>query len=149
MRNVTVQRTEQARYRRQRSSVRVARLEARQLTADWKHPDLTDDVETLVSELVTNAVIHGTTGRGSQVHVTYRLLGDRLRVEVRDAASGAVRIIRPASRGDDVPDRGRGLLVVAELAHRWGVIPRVIGKSVWFEVLLTTQVTPVTGEAER
>lgn len=146
---MTVQRTEQARYRRQRSSVGHARREARQLTADWKHPETSDDVETLVSELVTNAVIHGTTGRGSGVHVTYRLLEDRLRVEVRDAASGTVRIIRPASRGDDVPDRGRGLLVVASLSARWGVIPRVIGKSVWFEVLLTTQAAPVTGEAER
>ncbi|WP_103530561.1 ATP-binding protein [Streptomyces sp. SM11] len=146
---MTVQRTEQARYRRQRASVRAARTDARRLTTDWHHPDLADTVEAVVSELVTNAVIHGTTGRGSQVHVTYRLLPDRLRIEVRDAASGTPRLIRPVSPNGDNPERGRGLVVVAALSTRWGVIPRVIGKSVWAEVLLTQPTTPGDREAER
>lgn len=125
---MAVQRTEQVRrYRRQRPSVGAARMDARALADKWQRPEIADDLALLVSEVVTNAVIHGTTGRGSQVHVHYRLLDDRLRVEVRD--------------------HGRGLIVVASLAHRWDVIPRVIGKSVWFEILLNKQAAPDIEEA--
>ncbi|MEV8064649.1 ATP-binding protein [Streptomyces sp. NPDC085995] len=100
---------------------------------------MADDLALLVSELITNAVIHGSTGRGSQVHVTYRLLDDRLRVDVRDAATGRPRLMRPTSL-DGVPrDYGRGLIVVATLADRWGVTPHVIGKSVWFELALSSE----------
>ncbi|MCS0604911.1 ATP-binding protein [Streptomyces sp. LP11] len=139
--------TEQARYRRQRPSVRAARADARALAGKWKHPEIAAELALLVSEVVTNAVIHGDAGRGSQVQVTYRLLDDRLRVDVRDAATGRPRILRPTPLPDELREFGRGLTVVASLAHRWGVIPRVIGKSVWFEVLLGTRVAPDTEQA--
>ncbi|MFG2681769.1 ATP-binding protein [Streptomyces sp. NPDC048392] len=133
---MTVQKTEQVRYRRQRPAIRAARADARALADKWQHPELADDLGLLISELVTNAVVHGTTGRGSQVHVTYRLLGDRLRVDVRDAATGQPRLMRPVSLDGEPRELGRGLIVVATLADRWGVTPRVIGKSVWFEMVL-------------
>ncbi|QKW31215.1 ATP-binding protein [Streptomyces seoulensis] len=133
---MTVQRTEQARYRRQRPVVRAVRADARALADKWQHPELADDLALLVSELITNAVIHGTTGRGSQVHVTYRLLDDRLRVDVRDAATGRPRTVRSTSLDGSPREYGRGLVVVAAIADRWGVSPHVIGKSVWFELAL-------------
>ncbi|MDX3277302.1 ATP-binding protein [Streptomyces scabiei] len=136
------------RYRRQRPTVRAARVDARALADKWQHPEIADDLEMLVSEVVTNAVIHGTTGRGSQVHVHYRLRDDRLRVEVRDSAPGQPRLMRAVSVTGEVRDHGRGLIVVASLAHRWGVIPRVIGKSVWFEILLNKQAASDTPEVE-
>lgn len=127
---------ELARYRRARPAARAARAGARALAVRWGHPDLADDVELLVSEVFSNAVIHGTTGRGSQVHVTYRLLDDRIHVEVRDAATGRPGLMPPVLADEEVRENGRGLLVVSRVAHRWGVVRRVIGKSVWFEILL-------------
>lgn len=94
------------------------------------------DLEWLVGELVTNAVVHGRAGRGSRVTVTYRLVGDLLRVDVRDTATGLPRPARWPAGGDDTAEGGRGMLIVAAVAHRWGVAPRVIGKSVWFEFRL-------------
>ncbi|MEU4653924.1 ATP-binding protein [Streptomyces sp. NPDC023723] len=143
---MTVQRTKQARYRRQRPAVRAARADARALADKWQHPDIVGDLTLLVSEVVTNAVIHGTTGRGSQVQVTYCLLDDRLRVDVRDAAPDRPRVLRATSVSGEIREFGRGLMVVASLAHRWGVTTRVIGKSVWFEVLLNKQTTAGTQE---
>ncbi|MEU7375554.1 ATP-binding protein [Streptomyces albidoflavus] len=136
MADVTVQPTEQMRYRRYRPSVRAARADARALAGRWQHPQLADDLALTVSELVTNAVIHGATGRGSHVQVTYALLEDRLRVEVRDAADGRPLLFQNRAARAELHTLGRGLTVVAALSHRWGVIPRVIGKSVWAELLL-------------
>ncbi|QCW80677.1 ATP-binding protein [Streptomyces sp. S6] len=143
---MAVHRTEHERYRRRRPSVRAARADARALAGKWQHPEIADDLALLVSEVVTNAVIHGTTGRGSRVQVTYRLYDDRLHVDVRDAASGQPRVLRAASVRGEHREHGRGLIVVASLARRWGVVPRVIGKSVWFEVLLDKQAAPATEE---
>ncbi|MGW4457009.1 ATP-binding protein [Streptomyces albidoflavus] len=139
MADVTVQPMEQMRYRRYRPSVRVARADARALADRWQHPQLADDLALAVSELVTNAVIHGATGRGSHVQVTYALLEDRLRVEVRDAADGRPLLFQNRAARAELHALGRGLTVVAALSHRWGVIPRVIGKSVWAELLLLPQ----------
>lgn len=130
---------EQERYRRRRPSVRAARVDARALADRWQHPQIADDLALLVTEVVTNAVIHGTAGRGSRVQVTYRLLEDRVRVDVRDAATGRPRVLRSAGACGELSEFGRGLTVVASLACRWGVIPGVIGKNVWFEILLNKQ----------
>ncbi|MFD6042123.1 ATP-binding protein [Streptomyces koyangensis] len=135
---MTDQPTEQMRYRRYRPSARAARADARALAGRWQHPRLADDLTLLVSELVTNAVIHGATGRGSHVQVTYALLEDRLRVEVRDAA-GRPKLLPGQVVRSELRTLGRGLTVVAGVSHRWGVTPRVIGKSVWFELLLVPQ----------
>ncbi|MFI2670639.1 ATP-binding protein [Streptomyces albidoflavus] len=139
MADVTDQPTEQMRYRRYRPSARAARADARALAGRWQHPRLADDLTLLVSELVTNAVIHGATGRGSHVQVTYALLEDRLRVEARDAADGRPKLLPGRVVRSELRTLGRGLTVVAGVSHRWGVTPRVIGKSVWFELLLVSQ----------
>lgn len=132
---MAAQRTEQAWYRRHRPAVRTARLEARKVAEKWGLPEVADTLESAVAELVGNSIVHGQAGQGSHVAVTYRLLDQCLRVEVRDAASGMPRLIPAATEVDDLPEGGRGLALVAALSYRWGVIPHVIGKSVWFEVL--------------
>jgi len=79
-----------------------------------------------VSELVANAVIHAATSTDLVID-----LGDRrLRVEVRDSAGGHPERRDPAY--DELS--GRGLLIVDELADRWGVDEEPPGKSVWFEL---------------
>lgn len=81
-----------------------------------------------VSELATNAVLRGVPpGRGYRL----RLLrfGGLVRVEVHDSGGG-----RPCVQDrDPEAEGGRGLLLVAALADRWGVGTRVPGKVVWCE----------------
>ena len=83
----------------------------------------------LVSELVTNAIRYGRP----PIHLRAARKGQGLRVEVTD---GERRAPAPASGrdGDDVPEGGRGLLLVEGLADRWGWSPIGRGKLVWFEL---------------
>lgn len=129
------------RYRRVRRAVPAARAKARALAREWAIPHIADSLEWGVSELVTNAVTHGRAARGSRVLVAYRLTDECVRVDVRDWAGGTPRPSRSPLSGQGagagagaLAERGRGLAVVATLADRWGVVPRVIGKSVWFEI---------------
>ncbi len=114
---------------------------ARRFVADvlpqWELPDLTDSVSLLVSELVTNAVLH-TTG---DVEVAMQHLPDRLRVEVSDESERL-----PAPRSADEEDTGgRGLLILEVLAQDWGIDLRGAGKAVWFEIATGPDVEPVLG----
>lgn len=94
----------------------------------WDCQPLLDDVQLLVSELVTNAVVHAA----SDAQVAVRLLPDALRIEVVDRGSSAL----PAPSAPERPDAesGRGLFLVEQLATAWGVEPFEGGKAVWFEV---------------
>ncbi|MEV0640295.1 ATP-binding protein [Streptomyces sp. NPDC050619] len=116
-------------YRRDRRSVRLAREFTRKTLADWSVTARCDDVLLCVSELATNALLHGVPpGRGFRLRLA--LHTDRvLRVEVHDSGPGEVRT-------PDAPpesEHGRGLLLVAALADKWGVGERHPGKSMWCE----------------
>jgi len=125
-----VQPSEQVRYRRFRPAVKAARARARDVAHRWDLDELADDLESVIGELVANAVIHGRAARGSHVTVTYHPIRQGLRVEVRDWATGVPRV----HRFTETDESGRGLAMVSALSHRWGVIPHVIGKSVWSEI---------------
>ncbi|WP_203983313.1 ATP-binding protein [Sphaerisporangium rufum] len=109
------------------ASVAAARKLAR-TALGAAHP-VVDDVMLLVSELVTNAVVHSES-RGGTVTLTLLDGGDAIRVLVRDA--GADR--RPRVAGDLWREGGRGLLLVEEISHRWGVGEHHTGRTVWCEV---------------
>jgi DNA-binding response OmpR family regulator len=109
------------------TSPRAARRFVSEVLTDWDDGDLTDTVTLLVSELVTNAVVHA----GSDVEVSVRLTATAARVEVTDTSAEA---IAPRDAGSD-EDSGRGLALVGTLARRWGVRPAPDGgKTVWFEI---------------
>lgn len=136
---MSIPRTETLQLRRYRPAVSKARAHAGELAGRWHLTAVRDDLELAVSEAVTNAVVHGDAAKGSRITVTYRLAGKRLRVEVRDRATGTPKVIRrPAPdddiAGNDIAGDGRGLLVLTAITIRWGVTPHVIGKSVWFEI---------------
>ncbi|MGW1720834.1 ATP-binding protein [Streptomyces sp. NPDC002156] len=119
----------QAFYRRDRRSVRLARDFTRETLTDWGTPERTDDVLLCVSELTTNALLHGVPpGRGFLLQLALATDGV-LRVEVHDSGSGE---IHTPDLGPEA-EEGRGLLIVAGLADRWGVGERCPGKSVWCE----------------
>jgi anti-sigma regulatory factor (Ser/Thr protein kinase) len=87
------------------------------------------DVQLMVSELATNAVLHSQ----SRFDVTVERLSDTsVRVEVRDFGEGVPRLI---DRGASA-DSGRGLQIVDLLSDTWGVSTRPggAGKSTWFVV---------------
>ncbi|MET9968643.1 ATP-binding protein [Streptomyces sp. NPDC006356] len=122
------------------STPRGARL-ARRLVAhrlaEWGHPydsDANETITLIAAELAANAVRHGHVP-GRDFHLRLTATSRLLRVEVAD------------TRGERTPDphvpspppcdaeSGRGLLLVARLAARWGVAPREAapGKCVWAE----------------
>lgn len=80
----------------------------------------------LVSELVTNAVVHARP----PVHLSIDIDRWRTRIEVSDAV-GRVPHARSADRG---APGGRGLALVETLATQWGTTMSDDGKSVWFEL---------------
>jgi len=92
----------------------------------WGYEGVVDDAVLLVSELVTNAVIHART----PVDLVVRRVGSALRIEVFDDGHGV-----PEPRYADLDDSaGRGLGLVQALATRWGVDDKAGGKTVWFEL---------------
>ncbi|MEU9979723.1 SpoIIE family protein phosphatase [Streptomyces sp. NPDC050856] len=102
-----------------------ARRLARRALARWDLEELSDSVELLVSEVVTNAV------RYAERPVTLRLLRtDVLRCEVGDDSPQLPR----QRRARDTDEGGRGLFLVNRLARRWGATRLSTGKVVWFEL---------------
>ncbi|WP_405998776.1 SpoIIE family protein phosphatase [Streptomyces sp. NBC_00829] len=102
-----------------------ARRLARRALARWGLEELSDSVELLVSEVVTNAV------RYAERPVTLRLLRtDVLRCEVGDDSPQLPR----QRRARDTDEGGRGLFLVNRLARRWGATRLSTGKVVWFEL---------------
>ncbi|MGW0733582.1 ATP-binding protein [Streptomyces sp. NPDC002851] len=116
-------------YRRERRSIPKARTFTHRALADWGADARSDDVLLCVSELATNALVHGVPpGRGFRLHLALHTDGV-LRVEVHDSGDGDVRL--PVRRPD--AEDGRGLLLVAAFADKWGVGERNPGKIVWCE----------------
>lgn len=101
---------------------------ARHLLAEWL-PDLTREelgsAQLVVSELVTNAVVHG---RG-RVVLRADLDEDRVLVEVIDDGQGFERTVR---QRDFESVGGRGLGIVDVVASRWGIHEGTT--HVWFEL---------------
>ncbi|MFC8719735.1 SpoIIE family protein phosphatase [Kitasatospora sp. NPDC057198] len=107
--------------------LRQAREFTRRTLTDWGLASLVDPVVLLTGELLANAVLHA----GSPLQL--RLFrGALLTVEVSDADSREPRL-RPVGEHDE---GGRGMLLINELAHRWGSRATRDGKAVWFEMEL-------------
>lgn len=128
-------------------SVTLARRRAARLVAGWGHPALSGDVALVVSELATNALLHGSL-RDRLIRVRITLTASALRVAVSDPRGERL----PWPRSTEGTDQfGRGLRLVAGLADRWGVEPRTIGKTVFAEwgtaLAVVARVNPL-GEAK-
>ncbi|NYI05055.1 ATP-binding SpoIIE family protein phosphatase [Allostreptomyces psammosilenae] len=119
----------QASLPREPASASAARRFARGLLAGWEVTgSVGDDIELVVSELVSNALRHGAG------EVLLRLLRTErhVHVEVHDAGTSAPRRRRAAA----MDESGRGLRLIADLGQRWGTRHTAGGKAVWCQFSL-------------
>ncbi|MFN2617523.1 MAG: PAS domain S-box protein [Thermoleophilaceae bacterium] len=104
---------------------RARRLVASAINAS-DHGELLDTATLLVSEVVTNSVIHS----GTEIELRCHVGRAGLRVEVSDRST-----LSPSVRHYDTEAMtGRGLALVSRLAASWGVHLYGAGKTVWFEL---------------
>ena len=90
---------------------------------------LAENTALLVSEAVTNSVLHAGLAPDDRIRVEAWWTGEHVRVEVCDEGGG----MGSASRADPGRDGGRGLNIISSLAARWGV--RCDGSTqIWFEL---------------
>lgn len=97
-------------------------------------PTTASDIALVVSELVTNSVVHADVGPRRTLTVELAMLDDRVRICVIDSGSQLEpRVLAP----DHGRVGGAGLFVVSELSDAWGVIRDRIGRTrVWCDILL-------------
>ncbi|CAL9498643.1 SpoIIE family protein phosphatase [Streptomyces sp. enrichment culture] len=110
--------------------VSVARQQLRELLHDWNAPDQVDTAVLLLSEMLTNVLVHTDSDALLLAEVTDGGDGRRIRIEVTDTGDDLPHPRRPG----ELASSGRGLLLIELLAHTWGVAPRGRGKSIWFEL---------------
>ena len=91
----------------------------------------------LVTELVTNSVSHGPTGRKATVELHVGVERDLLRIEVADRSPA------PARRKPPTHEGGYGLALVDAMASRWNAGPQNGRNVTWFELDL-----PLPGRAD-
>ncbi|HWM00547.1 MAG TPA: ATP-binding protein [Nocardioidaceae bacterium] len=108
------------------ASAHHARAFAADTLHSWNLSTMASTVQLVVSELVTNAILHAHT----VVDLSLSRIGQRVRVGVHDRAGG-----RPTVQSVDpfaYPLGGQGLLLAQEHADCWGVLrTQTVGKTVW------------------
>lgn len=125
---MTVREDRELRLQPRPASVGESRSFVRGVLGAWGLPGLCDDAVLLVSELTSNAVLHARTPM--TLTVSWRRGTNRVRVTVHDESR-----VPPSLRDHDVnATTGRGMQIVAAVAHASGVVPSATGKDVWFEL---------------
>ncbi|HEX4789846.1 MAG TPA: ATP-binding protein [Actinospica sp.] len=107
-----------------------ARRAARTMLTDWRLERLVEDVDLVVSELVTNALLHsGGLGRGAAGAIRFELdLRDRiLTCRVVDSSPLPPR----PEEATETAESGRGLILVEAVATAWDWEDLPDGKAVW------------------
>jgi PAS domain S-box-containing protein len=134
------------RLRAHPSSVAIARRLVRDTLTLARRDDLVEVAQLLVSEVVTNALVHA----GTPIDLQAAVGAAGLRVEVTDGNTQTpVRRSFGAMAGT-----GRGLRLLEQLVDRWGILTYEDGKTVWFELSsgegleqVTSPVAPAPVEA--
>ncbi|MGW2143417.1 ATP-binding protein [Nonomuraea bangladeshensis] len=105
-------------------AVAAARRLVREALAVWGLSALADDLTVVVSEVVTNAIVHAKSAVAPSLHRQ----GPSVRGEVADHS---LVWPTPLPAGPH-EEHGRGLAIIAAYSERWGVDPAPNGKIVWF-----------------
>ncbi|MDQ1009586.1 serine phosphatase RsbU (regulator of sigma subunit)/anti-sigma regulatory factor (Ser/Thr protein kinase) [Streptomyces sp. V4I23] len=110
--------------------IAAARQQVRELLHDWSDEEQIDSAVLMVSEMVTNVLVHTDGNALLAAEIAHGEKGRRLRVEVTDPSDELPHKRRPG----EMASSGRGLVLMEVLADVWGVDPRGEGKSIWFEL---------------
>lgn len=100
----------------------------------WGLAEMSDDLQLIISEVVTNAIIHA----GSSVDVRLRAFADHVRLEVGDFDSNppVPSPLTQRQEENSEAEHGRGLIIVEALARAWNTFPNGRGKTVWLELAI-------------
>ncbi|MGW7490955.1 ATP-binding protein [Streptomyces sp. NPDC054786] len=110
-------------------AVSVVRRRVRTVLADWNlAPDLAEDALLVISELITNVVVHALP----PAELRLSRVGAALRVEVTDAGPAAADERSPVEPADE---HGRGIGIVTALSARCGTLFHAGGVTRWAELL--------------
>ncbi|RDG38666.1 ATP-binding protein [Streptomyces corynorhini] len=132
-------RTHTKRFRILNHSVPAARQHVESLLTEWKLDALIETAALITSEFTTNVVQHAR-GAGEFFELGVRRRDGVLVVEVSDSFQWRMpALCRPAA--EDLG--GRGLLLVDALADTWGVRPRDPGKTVWAQLRIRREASPL------
>jgi PAS domain S-box-containing protein len=119
-------------------SVGEARRLVREAISESEHESLAERAVLLVSEVVTNALLHA----GTPIDLAATVDPRGIRVEVHDGSPH----LPVRRRYGPTAGTGRGLMMLEEMADDWGVSPEESGKTVWFEILAEgAAISPATG----
>ncbi|MFE5121379.1 ATP-binding protein [Streptomyces sp. NPDC056669] len=133
------------RWTRHPRCVALARADLRKALAGWGLIAVEEAALLVLSELITNAVRHARVP-GRQIETRYLHQGDKVRIEVHDAADQLPKLRTPTPESV----RGRGLVLVETLADQWGVTPRAaVGKAVWAVLALPADERASLADGER
>ncbi|MBO8192419.1 SpoIIE family protein phosphatase [Streptomyces oryzae] len=129
---VAIRRTVLTVAQAQPDRIAAARHQLHDLLHDWSDPDQVDGAVLMLSEMLTNVLVHTDGDAVLVAEITSRREGERrtLRVNVSDSSDELPHRRSPG----ELASSGRGLMLLGMLADRWGVDPRGEGKCIWFEV---------------
>ncbi|MGW3568245.1 ATP-binding protein [Streptomyces sp. NPDC000941] len=130
------QRRDTFRVSKHKRSVPGARTRIRKTLADWGiGGTLADDVTLSVDELLSNAIRHCRV-TFAQIEISGSAQGETLLVEVSDPDTDKIPHLRnPTSEEES----GRGLYLVAQLAHSWGHRHKENSKCVWARFMIAEE----------
>ncbi|QFQ98208.1 ATP-binding protein [Streptomyces phaeolivaceus] len=125
---------------KRRRHVPEARAAVRRILKDWAvDPELADDIATVATELVTNAVRHCRVAL-AEIEVVVSIRGCGLLLEVSDP--DRTRLPAPHTGSDREGAGGHGLALVDALSERWGHDVRPFTKCVWAYFVLAGEQSP-------
>lgn len=108
----------------------------------WLTRRARDGIALMLSEVVTNAVLHGAVGPDEYVQIDVEQVGPMVTFRVYDRGEGFTPVPRDPGRARG----GFGLEIVDRLAHRWGVERSNQGTCVWFEAVIDERAAAVHPE---
>lgn len=115
----------------------------------WGLPEVVEDANLCVTELVSNVLAH--VGAGTPTRLAFSMNGPHLRIEIQDPDTQALPVLL---QGGVDSEGGRGMALVDATAVRWGVDLRGDCKVTWCELAaercppVSKQVTPRLSSAE-
>ncbi|WP_406567985.1 SpoIIE family protein phosphatase [Dactylosporangium fulvum] len=130
MRGVTTQTVRRLRLPADHSSPGLARAAIRTIVHERDLGAVLDEALLLVTELTTNSVVHA----GTEVDLEITATETSLTVAVLDFQPGQLTVQADTDSGPELAERGRGLLLVDQLATAWGTLQFTGGKGVWFRL---------------